>query len=114
MVRWSIIAQCSHPDKAPEVILLGMDNSSFASGYGEATLRRTHNSQRPQHLQRHPHQPYQIFQERYWQQFVASDVFIYIMQCLTKWDKINNDNSSLYQYCLLADQLYQCYSHFQV
>lgn len=114
MVRWSIIAQCSHPDKAPEVILLGIDNSSTASGYGEATLRRTHSSQRPQHLQRRSHQAYQIFQERYWQQYVASDVFIYIMQCLTKWDKINNDNSSLFQYCLLADQLYQCYAHFQV
>lgn len=113
MVRWSIIAQCSHPDKAPEVILLGMDRSSLVSGYREATiLRRTNSSQRPQQLERRVHQTYQIIQERYWQQFVASDLFH--MPCLTKWDKINNDNSSLFQYCLLADQLYQCYAHFQV
>lgn len=112
MVRWAIIAQCSHPDKAPEVILLGMDNSSTGSGYGETTLRRPHISQRPQLLQRRPNQAHQIFQERYWQQYVASDIFH--MQCLTKWDKINNDNSSLFQYCMLADQLYQCYAQFQV
>ncbi|XP_022180409.1 uncharacterized protein LOC111040715 isoform X1 [Myzus persicae] len=110
MVRWSIIAQCSRPDKAPEVILLEQDNSSMNSGYGETTLRRT--QQRPQQLQRRQYQTNQIIQERYWQQYVASDAFY--IQCLTKWDKINNNSSSILQYCLLADQLYECYVNFQL
>jgi len=110
MVRWSIIAQCGRPDKAPEIILLETDNSSINSGYSETTLRRT--QQRPQQLQRHQYQTNQIIQERYWQQYVASDAFY--IQCLTKWDKTNNNSSSILQYCLLADQLYECYANFQV
>ncbi|CAH1732219.1 unnamed protein product [Aphis gossypii] len=104
MVRWSIIAQCGRPDKAPEVILLEMDNSSINLGYSEGTLRRTQ--------QRRQYQTNQIFQERYWQQYVASDAFY--IQCLTKWDKMNNNGSNLLQYCLLADQLYECYTNFQL
>lgn len=104
MVRWSIIAQCGHPDKAPEVILLEMDNSSINLGYNEGTLRKTQ--------QRRQYQTNQIIQERYWQQYVASDAFY--IQCLTKWDKMNNNGSNLLQYCLLADQLYECYANFQV
>lgn len=104
MVRWSIIAQCGRPDKAPEVILLEMVNSSIVSGYGEATSHRAQ--------QRQQYQTNQIVQERYWQQYVASDAFY--IQCLTKWDKMNNNSSSLLQYCLLADQLYECYANFQV
>jgi len=110
MVRWSIIAQCGHPDKAPEVILLETDNLSVNSGFGETTLRRT--QLRPQQLQHRQYQTYQIIQERYWQQYVASDAFY--IQCLTKWDKTNNNSSSILQYCLLADQLYECYVNFQV
>jgi len=110
MVRWSIIAQCGRPDKAPEVILLETDYSSINSGYGETTLHRT--QQRPQQLQHHQIQTNQIIQERYWQQYVASDAFY--IQCLTKWDKTNNNNSSISQYCMLADQLYECYANFQV
>lgn len=110
MVRWLIIAQCSRPDKAPEVILLETDNSSINSGYGDTTLRKA--QQRPQQLQRRQCQTNQIIQERYWQQYVASDAFY--IQCLTKWDKTNNNSSSTLQYCLLADQLYECYANFQV
>ncbi|XP_060847296.1 uncharacterized protein LOC132926892 [Rhopalosiphum padi] len=104
MVRWSIIAQCGRPDKAPEVILLETDNSSINLGYGDGTLRRTQ--------QRRQYQTNQIIQERYWQQYVASDAFY--IQCLTKWDKMNNNSSTLMQYCLLADQLYECYANFQL
>lgn len=106
MVRWLVMAQCDYPDKAPEVILLGMDNSPIV--LGESTLHRSHGHQRHQHRQ---YQSHKITQERYWQQYVANDAFH--IQCLTKWDKIN-DNSSLLQYCLLADQLYECYANFQV
>lgn len=106
MVRWLVMAQCDYPDKAPEVILLGMDNSPIV--LGESTLHRSHGNQRHQHRQ---YQSHKITQERYWQQYVANDAFH--IQCLTKWDKIN-DNSSLLQYCLLADQLYECYANFQV
>lgn len=114
MVCWSIIAQCGHPDKAPEVILLGMDDSSTVLAYTESMLQRTQGgTQRPQRLQRHQYQTHHIAQERYWQQFVASDNFQ--MQCLSKWYKItNNDNLSLSQYCILADELYECYANFQV
>ncbi|CAH1732220.1 unnamed protein product [Aphis gossypii] len=70
----------------------------------EGTLRRTQ--------QRRQYQTNQIFQERYWQQYVASDAFY--IQCLTKWDKMNNNGSNLLQYCLLADQLYECYTNFQL
>ncbi|XP_025191034.1 uncharacterized protein LOC112591432 [Melanaphis sacchari] len=103
MVRWSIIAQCGHPDKAPEVILLETDNSSINLGHSEGTLRRIQQSRQ--------YQTNQIFQERYWQQYVASDAFY--IQCLTKWGKMNN-SSTLLQYCLLADQLYDCYANFQL
>lgn len=109
MVRWLIIAQCGRPDKAPEVILLETDYSSINSGYGE-TSHRT--QQPPQQLQRRQCQTNQIIQERYWQQYVASDTFY--IQCLTKWDKIINNSSFTLQYCLLADQLYECYVNFQV
>jgi len=108
MVRWLIIAQCGRPDKAPEVILLETDYSSINTGYSEITLHRT--QQRLQQLQHRQYQTNQIIQERYWQQYVASDAFY--IQCLTKWDKINS--SSILQYCLLADQLYECYVNFQV
>lgn len=104
MVRWSIIAQCGRPDKAPEVILLEKDNSSINMGYSEGTLRRTQ--------QRRQYQTNQIIQEHYWQQYVASDAFY--IQCLTKWNKMNNNGSNLLQYCLLADQLYECYANFQL
>lgn len=107
IVRWSIIAQCSHPDRAPEVILLGMENLS--PEHSEASLRRL---QRPQHLQRRHTQSYQIFQERFWQQYVTSELFH--MPCLVKWDKMSDDNFSSLQYCQLADQLYECYANFQV
>lgn len=106
MVRWLVMAQCDHPDKAPEIILLGLDDSSMV--LGELPLRRLHGNHRNLH---HQYQSQKITQERYWQQYVASDAFH--IQCLTKWNKMN-DNSSLSQYCLLADQLYECYTHFQV
>lgn len=114
MVRWSIIAQCGHPDRAPEVILLGMDDSSTVLAYTESTLRRSQGGTlRPQRIQqRHQYQTHHIVQERYWQQFVASDNFQ--MPSLSKWYKTNNENPSLSQYCLLADELYECYSNFQV
>lgn len=107
MVRWSIIAQCSYPDRAPEVILLGMDN--LAPEQSEVSVRQI---QRPQHLQRRQNHSYPIIQERFWQQYVTSDAFH--LPCLTKWHKMSNDNSSSLQYCLLADQLYECYANFQV
>lgn len=100
MVRWSIITQCGQPDKTPEIILLGKDDSSVDLTHGDATLSRHRRFQ-------HTHQ---IIQERYWQQYVASDVFN--LPCLSKWNKMSNDNTL--QYCLLADQLYECYAQFQV
>lgn len=112
MVRWSIIAQCDHPDKAPEVILLGLDDLSLILGYGDTTLRRPCGNQRPQNIQRRQYQTHQIIQERYWQQYVASDLFH--IQCLTKWDLISKGTSNILLYCLLADQLYECYAQFQV
>lgn len=102
MVRWSIITQCGRPDKAPEVILLGMNDSSVDLTHGDASLNR----------QRRFHQTHQIIQERYWQQYVASDLFN--LQCLSKWNKMNNNNAPTLQYCHLADQLYECYAQFQV
>lgn len=113
LVRWAIINQCGRPDRAPEVILLGVDDLSVVSAHGDATLKRQHSNQSSQHehlLRRL--QSHKIVQERYWQQYVASEVFC--VPCLTKWEKINNDNSSVMQYCLLADQLYECYCQFQV
>lgn len=112
MVRWMIIAQCGHPDKAPEVILLGMDDPSTTLGHGDISLRRQQNSQRSQQLLRRQYQNHQTSQEHYWQQYVASEVFY--IPCLSKWDKLNTENSCNLQYCLLADQLYECYAQFQV
>lgn len=106
MVRWSIIAQCRHPDRSPEVILLGIDDPSIGLGHGDASLRR----QRVQHL--HRRQTHQITQEHYWQQYVTSDLFY--VPCLSKWNKMSNENSSVMQFCTLADQLYECYAQFQV
>jgi len=94
MVKWLIITQCERPDMAPEVILLGLDSFSY--------LRVN---------QRYQYQTYQIAQEFYWQQYVASDSFQ--LQCIAKWTKINED-SFLSQFCLLADQLYECYNNFQL
>lgn len=111
MVQWSIISLCSCPDKAPDVILLGMDDTSMVSGFREvATIRQSlYSNLRSLNTQRCTLQT----QECYWQQYVASDAFH--VQSLSKWDKINNDkSSSLMQYCRLADQLYECYGHFQV
>lgn len=92
MVNWLIITQCDRPDIAPEVILLGLDNLS--------NLRI--NQRR---------QMYKVAQEHYWQQYVASDSFQ--LPCIAKWAKINEE-SFLSQFCLLADQLYECYRNFQV
>lgn len=106
MVRWSIIAQCGLPHRAPEVILLGMDDLSTVMGYRKPTSSQSHNNQ-PHH-----HQTDIIFQENYWQQFVVNESFH--LQCLIKWDKLNTETNASLQYCLLADQLYECYASFQV
>jgi len=95
IVQWLIMTQCNNPHKAPEVILLGLDN----------IYPYSHTNQR--HLQ----QIHQIIPEQYWLQFVASDSFH--LPCLAKWAKIN-DSSFLSQFCMLADQLYDCYINFQV
>lgn len=110
MVRWSIITQCDHPNRPPDIILLGLDDTSKIFGYGESTLRRSQSNS--QHTQRRQSQIHKIFQEQYWQQYVASEIFH--IQCLTKWNNGNNEKSSLLQYCILADQLYECYANFQV
>lgn len=113
MVRWSIIAQCSRPNQAPEVILLGIDDSSIISSRsGDATLHRSQSNQRSHHHLRLQQQSHQLNHERYWQQYVISDAFQ--LQCLANWNTANNENLFSLQYCLLADQLYECYAHFQV
>jgi len=96
-VQWLIITQCNRPHLAPEVILLGPDNAAYSRCKQKAPRRW--------------YQMYHITHERYWQQYVASDSFQ--LQCLTKWSKLNDDSFSS-QFCLLADQLYECYSNFQV
>ncbi|VVC34984.1 Hypothetical protein CINCED_3A019095 [Cinara cedri] len=106
MVRWSIIAQCGLPHRAPEVILLGMDNLSVVMGHKKSTPNQSRNNQRSQH------QTDITFQETYWQQFVANESFH--LQCLTKWEKLNTETNASLQYCLLADQLYDCYANFQL
>lgn len=107
MVRWSIIAQCGFPSRAPEVILLGMDDLSVITGY--ASTSQSRNNQR---FQQRQHQTDSIFQESFWQQYVANDSFQ--LKCLTKWEKVNSDEDLSLQYCVLADQLYECYANFQV
>lgn len=111
MVRWSVIAQCGRPDQAPEVSLLGLDDSTLISGYGDATLKSSQSNQRSHHqrLQKNSHQ---LIQERFWQQYVISEAFS--MDCLTKWKPVKNANFFCLQYCILADQLYQSYARFQV
>lgn len=107
MVRWSIIAQCAYPNRAPEVILLGMDDLSVVTGY-TSTIQARNN----QRFQPRQHQIDSIYQESFWQQFVATDAFQ--LKCLSKWDKLNSEVNLSLQYCLLADQLYECYANFQV
>lgn len=110
IVRWSIITQCDHPDKPPEIILLGLDDTSLISRYGEKKSYQSQSKQ--QSSQYNQCQTNTIYQERFWQEYVASEMFQ--IQCLTKWKKIGNENSSLIQYCVLANQLYDCYANFQV
>lgn len=72
MVRRSIIAQYDLPNRAPEIILPGMDDLSVVIEYRKLTPNQSSNNQ---HLGPCQHQTYTIFHDSYWQQFIANKSF---------------------------------------